>query len=51
MSAIGEPRGSLAAAEMLDAIALLHASGVGSATRGEGKREINREIGNAWIVA
>jgi len=51
MSAIGEPRSSLAPAETLDAIALLHALGVGSAKREEQKREINEEIDNAWIVS
>jgi len=44
MSAIGEPRGSLVPAETLDAIALLHALGVGSAKRGGQKRGVNEEI-------
>lgn len=38
MDTIGDARSSPASAEMLDAIALLHASGVGSANRSEDAR-------------
>lgn len=39
---IGDARNSLAPAEILDAIALLHASGVGSANKSEDSESIKR---------